>query len=800
MSALSDLDFVLEWRDGHCHLQDCEGRVVEVTLQNGCPMLEEVQGDQLLQWLEAFQTHQRRKLAIVRTMLTDAEQVDKNALNLELALTLRLREQFPQLPDEIMARIVPHLERTQTSNFDFASQLPWNRRKRRRLMQAKHIIIHCFSGPDQSYWDKHCGDARTEVLCIDTTCSTPANLHNKNIYGFLLMLCASGRVRSIIGGPPCRTISALRYQGDDGPGVLRDDEHPYGRPTLSPSDMELTLVVGDTVLMFRFWSLMILAEEVRTFESPPTQFVMEQPEDPARYRAAQDVEEHKYFSVYRTLEWGQFAKAFGLRQVHCDQHPMGHSKRKPTTLGTNDAALAQLQGLRGAPSDESDAAARYRSLTMQQRCHESKSWACWAPGLKAAIAESINRHIKNVDWAMSPWQQVQRQDQPSEASPSESRQSEPASVRSQEDKHSSLRPLNDPEAVVQTSEPFSVRSQGDQHSSLRPLNDPVEGTLTTQPFSVPSSVDQHSSLQSLNDPETHGPSSVGMLQDRHDSSPSLTDPVVDTNGHFSVQSRVGQPDLMQSQNDPDRMIEHFSVPTQEPDSERQRLRANGSSSASSESPLHQGQLPQSMRALGSVALEQWRRHFLNDHLPARRDCAQCVRAQARNRPHRRIQHPDAYTLSVDLSGRLSPGDDQQMKGCRYLLVGCFTYPVTRSGKSLVPIPGQPDPEEQDQPLPGLDVDLDDDAPLPDADDAIFPEEELEAIQEGEDTEDSPATKRAKSMNQTWLRLVEQAQDVTVRQLTFVQPVKSRATKHLLPALARIYARLRALGPHLQAAL
>ena len=475
MSALNDLDFVLEWRDGHCHLQDCEGRVIPVALQNGCPMLEVAQGDQLLQWLEAFQTHQRRKLAIVKTMMTDADQVDKNVMDLELALTLRLREQFPQLPDEIMAKVVPHLEMTQTINF--ASQLPWNRRKRRRLMQAKHIIIHCFSGPDQAYWDKHCGDNKTEVLCIDTTCSTPANLHNKNIYGFLLMLCASGRVRSIIGGPPCRTISALRYQGDEGPGILRTEDHPYGLPTLNPSDLEL--VVGDTILMFRFWSLMILAEEVRELELPPTMFVMEQPEDPARYRSAEDVEANKYFSVFRTVEWSEMAKKFGLRQVHCDQHPMGHQKRKPTTLGTNDAALDQLQGLRGAPSDESEAAARYRSLTMQQRCQESKSWACWAPGLKAAIAEAINQHVKQVDCILSPLHQLRAHEPPSA-------------------------------------------------SSSR--------------------------------------------------SPS-----------------AGRPDSVQPP-----------------------MRADAASSDSSEHPLQPGQHPMRMKALGSVALEQWRRHFLNDHLPARR--------------------------------------------------------------------------------------------------------------------------------------------------------------------------------------
>ena len=59
--------------------------------------------------------------------------------------------------------------------------------------------------------------------------------------------------------------------------------------------------------------------------------------------------------------------------------------------------------------------------------------------------------------------------------------------------------------------------------------------------------------------------------------------------------------------------------------------------------------------------------------------------------------------------------------------------------------------------------------------------------------DSPSTRRAKSMNETWNKLVQEAENVTVRQLTFVCPVKSRTVKHLLPATSRIYARLRALG-------
>ena len=44
-----------------------------------------------------------------------------------------------------------------------------------------------------------------------------------------------------------------------------------------------------------------------------------------------------------------------------------------------------------------------------------------------------------------------------------------------------------------------------------------------------------------------------------------------------------------------------------------------------------------------------------------------------------------------------------------------------------------------------------------------------------------------------MKLVEQSENIAVQQLTFVQPVNSRAVKHLLPALSRLHARIRALG-------
>ena len=600
MGGLTALDFTLQWSGDQCQLRDDEGREFEVRVVQGCPMISLADGQRILEWLEWYQVHQQRKLAMVRSLLADDTQVDRRGLNLELALTYKLRQLFPHLPDEVMTRVAPHLEMVKTENFE--SNLPSNRHKRRRLRQAKHVILHLFSGPDHNYWDQRCANANTEVLCIDTTCSTPANLHDRNVFGYLLTLCASGRVRAILGGPPCRTVSALRYQNDGGPGVLRTEEHPYGLPTLSPADTEL--VIADSVLMFRFWSLLMVAEEMREETDPPTQFFMEQPEDPKRYRSEEDVRQHEYFSAFRTAEWKALAEKYNLAQYHFDQHPLGHPKRKPTCLATNVQEVRHLDGVRGAPSNEADAGTQFRAMTVEQRCEVSRTWSQWALGLKNAISLAVSQRVQWLD--------------------------------------------------------------------------------------------------------------------RHPDQP------------------------------------------QQP----------------------------AVRTLGSAALESWKTHYLHDHMPSRRDCQQCVRAQARGRPHRRVQHPEAFTLSVDLSGKFTPGINQEQKQCKYLLVGVYTFPVTRDGEPLASPDGV---EPQDQPLPGLDEFSGEDG-AEEGQDLLQEQEDGNVDVEGQgENEDQKAEKTAHGCLLAWQKLVEESMNVTVKNITFVETIESRHSQHVLPAIAKIYSRLRQLG-------
>ena len=112
-----------------------------------------------------------------------------------------------------------------------------------------------------------------------------------------------------------------------------------------------------------------------------------------------------------------------------------------------------------------------------------------------------------------------------------------------------------------------------------------------------------------------------------------------------------------------------------------------------------------VKAMGKkMDKEAWMAHVMNDHYPSRRDCKTCVQAAGRSKMHKRIQHPEAYTLSIDLSGKMSVGRDQLAgPSAKYLVVGVYTFPVSKQGQPII-TPWKEE-DEADKELPGADAAL-----------------------------------------------------------------------------------------------
>ena len=225
MSGLPELGYVVEWTSGQCHVRHPKGRDLNVEVRSGCPMISQEDGREIIQQLEALQIHQLKKMLVVKA-LKDNPELLVGSLDVEAAITLKLQSLFPDLPMDILGRIVPDLSLMKSQ--DYGAVLPWNRRKRKRLAKARHVVLHLFSGPDHRFWEQRLSNSKTEVLCLDLQGPTKANLLDASVFSYVLAIAASGRLRCLIGGPPCRTVSALRYQGDNGPPVLRTPEHPTG--------------------------------------------------------------------------------------------------------------------------------------------------------------------------------------------------------------------------------------------------------------------------------------------------------------------------------------------------------------------------------------------------------------------------------------------------------------------------------------------------------------------------------------------------------------------------------------------
>ena len=129
----------------------------------------------------------------------------ENKLTMEMAMMVKVKEVFPSMPDELAMKLVPDLHVLKDPYM--GNQLPWSRRKRKRLMTAKNIVIHMFSGADTQYWERRLANEHTEVLCVDLNATISANVLDDVTFAYLLSLCASGRVKALID-----TLHAERCQ------------------------------------------------------------------------------------------------------------------------------------------------------------------------------------------------------------------------------------------------------------------------------------------------------------------------------------------------------------------------------------------------------------------------------------------------------------------------------------------------------------------------------------------------------------------------------------------------------------
>ena len=349
----------IDWGREKCIIQHPERGPLRCELRAGCPVMQREAGLALLDDLEKGKLGRQ-----IPTTGTSARWWMQN---------------FPDIPQRLL-----QWTEGQDQTWKSLGTLPWNRHRRRRLWKSRGVIVHLFAGQDHRPWEAW-QQKGYEVLCLDV--KKGGDLHNPAVWAFLWELASSNKVIGIIGGPPCRTVSRLRMRRP-GPAPLRGRklEERWGLAGLAPSDAQKTDY--DSMLLLKHIALWKRAEECRV-QPEPTLFLLESPEDPANYLAAELADEIPSFWQFPELQDLQRQPGFNL--ISFDQGTMGHRRCKPTSLLCNVPQLQELNGMRmnGRTKDPLPEA-------LEDTIKESESWAKWAPGLVQAIIQAVGSMLDVV--------------------------------------------------------------------------------------------------------------------------------------------------------------------------------------------------------------------------------------------------------------------------------------------------------------------------------------------------------------------------------------------------------------------
>ncbi len=356
LKGVVDLGYKIKWDASGCVIHHPTQGKLACWLRNGYPVVRENHAMKLISEIEKRETEKRSAPRLASE-------------GVSVSVEGWWKKNFPNVPP----KVVKYMQGQDDPKTE-GSEVPWNRGQRKRLENAKAIVIHLFSGRS-SYWKKGWPEG-VEVLTIDIKENPRQNLNDPKVWSYVTWLIKNKPILAILGGPPCRTVSRLRNLRP-GPRPLRDrDQFRFGFEDLTEYEKDLTN--GDSALVLKQVALFKLAEEHKARGEWEIGFLLESPEDPAAYAGELQAPSFWTWEEVRSLE------RFGMKLVSFDQGKIGHEQKKPTSCLTNlenvwDLNELRCQGSHGQPLNP----------TLEGRFQQTSAWAEWAEGLKATIKESV---------------------------------------------------------------------------------------------------------------------------------------------------------------------------------------------------------------------------------------------------------------------------------------------------------------------------------------------------------------------------------------------------------------------------
>ena len=179
--------------------------------------------------------------------------------------------------------------------------------------------------------------------------------------------------------------------------------------------------------------------------------------------------------------------------------------------------------------------------------------------------------------------------------------------------------------------------------------------------------------------------------------------------------------------------------------------------------------------------DEWRLHLQRDHLPYRKDCRVCVE-RSTGKPHRKVSHPTAYSLSIDTAG---PFRTTGRAGHKYLLVACYRFPKlpgTKVDDETKKFPG----EGESIPKMANGEDW-----LGDGQDPL--EDSGEDKEEGGPKEDVPNVGEKLNEKDVEVEALRELAALEFSSIYIIRPMESRKHAETLRAVQEAYIQLRSCG-------
>ena len=387
-ALIMDLGCSLTWSRSHLKLVHPRHGQLKVELRGRCPEVAVSDALALIRELEEVQLKQLEdQVSTLSARLQMLDQQESRTWDVLLRdfvesgrkdvlwKALMSCPYTKELPDEVKELLAEGFDPTRGQ--EYVKALPLSRRDRRRLLVSNNWVVHLYAGTAAGDGDpfKLLNKSGRVLLEIDVCSSRLWDMNLVGgIYRCLLWAAAAKKVDDVVGGPPCRTFSALLHRPRPGyPEPARSKEHPHGLPQLDPRRQ--VQVHRDTALIAKqmlIWNVAFLARS-GSFVG----FLLEHPADPDTYMK-DNSEGEGYPSLWKMKMWERFRETFGMHFISYDQGALGHKAVKPTSNGTNYEALLDLDGMKAN-----------RAEMVPATMLPSDALARWAPGLRRRLVKAI---------------------------------------------------------------------------------------------------------------------------------------------------------------------------------------------------------------------------------------------------------------------------------------------------------------------------------------------------------------------------------------------------------------------------